>query len=69
MTVLISLQEVDQKLPDVTVVTPESSGNYVQFALGEQSWKSSDDGHCSVGGWDPQQSNPAVSRSFRDWLV
>ena len=54
---------VDSKLSDVLVITPEARGDYVQFTLGSQSWKSSDDGSCSVGGWDPQESNPAVSCS------
>ena len=55
---------VDSELSNVMVITPESQDDYVQFALGNQSWKSSDAGSCSVGGWDPQQSDPAVSRSF-----
>ena len=42
------------------VMTPEAQGgNYIQFTLGDQSWKSSDgDGipGCTVGGWDADYS-------------
>lgn len=42
-------------------ITPEQHNDYVQFTLGGQSWKSSDEGSCSVGGWDPRENFPAVS--------
>ena len=46
------------------VITPESENDYVQFTIGTQSWSSSDKAICTVGGWDPRNSNPAVGRSL-----
>ncbi|KAJ7255773.1 hypothetical protein C8J57DRAFT_1655412 [Mycena rebaudengoi] len=39
------------KLDALFVVTPVGSGDYIHFSLGTQTFKSND-GSCSVGGWD-----------------
>jgi len=56
---------VTGKLADSMVITPENRGDYIQFTLGAQSWASSDGGKCTVGNWDPAQSNPAVNAPSR----
>ena len=61
--------DVDSKLPDVLLITPEERGDYVQFALGSQSWTSSDAGSCAVGDWDPKSGYPGVSAPPRPALV
>lgn len=41
------------------VMTPEAQGDYIQFVLGDQNWRTSDgDGvpNCKVGGWDANYS-------------
>lgn len=41
------------------VMTPEAQGDYIQFALGDQYWRTTDeDGvpSCTVGGWDGDYS-------------
>lgn len=41
------------KLEDTLVLTPEEAGGeYIQFALGSQSWTSSNNANCKVGDWD-----------------
>ncbi|KAF7336343.1 Glucan endo-alpha-glucosidase agn1 [Mycena venus] len=39
------------KLDQLFVVTPVQKGDYIQFQLGTQTFRSND-GSCSVGGWD-----------------
>ncbi|KAJ7653050.1 pectate lyase superfamily protein-domain-containing protein [Mycena rosella] len=39
------------KFDNLFVVTPVEDGDYIQFTLGDQTWRN-DDGSCSVGGWD-----------------
>lgn len=56
------------KLPSGLVITPEAQGNprdYIQFTIGAQSWKTSDEQgipRCQTGGWTSDYS-PAVSFS------
>lgn len=51
------------------VMTPEAQGDYIQFALGDQYWRSTDeDGvpRCKVGGWDGNYS--PVGRDMDCWF-
>lgn len=54
------------KLENPLVITPEATGDYVQFTVGTVSWPSSQGGpqepNCNVGGWDGS-NDPSVSAS------
>ena len=57
-------------LPDLLVMTPERTRNYIQFALGRQGWISSDTKdkkypYCSTGGVN-RPFSPQVSLPFPD---
>ncbi|KAL8968187.1 MAG: hypothetical protein Q9197_005016 [Variospora fuerteventurae] len=51
----VSMNEAERE----SEITPEKQDDYVQFNLSGQSWKSSDESGCSVGGWDPRENFPA----------
>ncbi|KAF2421195.1 hypothetical protein EJ08DRAFT_653521 [Tothia fuscella] len=64
--------KISSSLKDQLVITPEHTGDYIQFTLGSLSWKSGDKDdkaavYCKVGGWDPK--TPACRRGFTDDTV
>ncbi|KAI9830702.1 MAG: hypothetical protein M1826_004531 [Phylliscum demangeonii] len=51
---------INSKLEDGLVIIPEHQGDYIQFYLGTQHWRSTDTDkdaavYCNLGGWDPAQ--------------
>lgn len=60
----------ETKLPDNLKITPEAQNDYIQFDIGNRSWKSSDssgDKQCSVGGFDTRLT-PQVSHESSEWM-
>lgn len=52
--------DMPSKLEAYLEVTPEHTGDYIQFTLGTESWKSTDNDksaavYCNTGGWDPKE--------------
>ena len=57
--------DVFSQLPDVLVITPEKNGEYIQFAIGADSWPSDDPTRCTTWQWE-RSRQWRVGRKQRD---